>query len=196
MTTEEQQTSESPALETEEQSPKDTTQEDKTEERQEDKQDEKQETKTEGKTFSEDYVSSLRKESAGYRTRAQQAESRVKELEGGQSNELTSAQQENETLKGENQELRGRIRRSAFIEQIGLPSPRLAWASLSDLSIDVEYDDDDRPKNLEKIRTALKKEFPREFGDGSADGASHTTGSDTQVTPGYGRLRAAYNNTT
>jgi len=152
-----------------------------------------QEGQDSGKTFSEDYVKTLRKESAGYRTRAQTAEGRIKELEGNQSEELTTISSERDDLRTENESLKERVRRSNFIETIGLPTPRLAYASLNDLSIEVEYDDDYRPKNLEKVRKALKQEFPREFGDGSADGGASGNGDGGyDGTPGIGRLRHAY----
>lgn len=146
-----------------------------------------------GKVFSEDYVKTLRTESAGYRKRANAAESRVKELESGQSEDLSTAQNERDTLKTQNEQLRERIRRAAFIEEIGLPSARLAYASVADLALEVEYDDDDRPTNLDDVRKALKKEFPQVFGDGSADGGAGSGDvGGYEGAPGVGRLRHAH----
>lgn len=61
-------------------------------------------------------------------------------------------------------------RRNTFIEKVNLPNPRLAYASLAEVGVEVEWDEDDRPTNLPAIRKTLKEEFPREFGTGSADG--------------------------
>jgi vacuolar-type H+-ATPase subunit I/STV1 len=77
-------------------------------------------------------------------------------------------------------ELEGRLKRSAFIEQIGLPSPRLAWASVSDLGLSAEFDEDMRLTNKKQLAKALKDEFPREFGNGSADGGERADASAAQ----------------
>lgn len=67
-------------------------------------------------------------------------------------------------------ELESRARRSTFIESINLADPRLAYASLGEIDVQPEYDESGRITNLEKVRKALKAEFPRQFGNGSADG--------------------------
>ncbi len=68
------------------------------------------------------------------------------------------------------EELQTRLRRATFIETIGLPNPRLAWAALNDLAVKAEFDDDGNLANKRQLVKALKDEFPREFGNGSADG--------------------------
>lgn len=123
-----------------------------------------EQTQGQEQTFGREYVEKLRRENAGYRTK-------LKEIEDAEKTELQRFQEENENLRTENGRLQTSARRSTFIERINLPSPRLAWASLSDLSVDVEWDENGNPKNLADVRKALKAEFPREFGDGSANGS-------------------------
>ena len=113
-----------------------------------------------------------------------------KQFKRGQQSEVEQLQSDLEEAREKIQEFEERdlkrqaaVRRSNFVERIGLPNPRLAYASLAEVGLEVEYDDDDRPTNLKEIRKALKTEFPREFGNGSADGGSREerAGSPTSM---------------
>ena len=115
-------------------------------------------------------VRSLRSRNAKYRKRAQDAEARLKKLEDAGKTQQQKLAEERDTLRADNERLRTRVRRSNFIEQIGVSSPRLAWAALQDLSVDVEWDELDRASNLPELRKALKREFPEDFGDRSVNG--------------------------
>ena len=77
-------------------------------------------------------------------------------------------------------DLETRLRRATFIETIGLPNPRLAWAALNDVSVEVEYAEDGSLTNKRQIVKALKDEFPREFGNGSANGGERAEPSVAQ----------------
>jgi hypothetical protein len=147
----------------------------------------------EPKVYDDAYVSSLRTEAASYRTQRNEARARVQELEAARGTADEQLRTENDTLRTQNETLLGQIRRAAFIEAIKLPSPRLAYASLADAGVEVEWNEDNRPTNLADIRKALKREFPREFGDGSADGGDRTVNANGyQGKPGLDRLRHGY----
>lgn len=113
-----------------------------------------------------------------------------KQFKRGQQSEVEQLQSDLEEAREKIQDFekldlrrQAAVRRSNFIERVGLPNPRLAYASLAEAGLEVEYDDDDRPTNLKEIRKALKTEFPREFGNGSADGGSREerAGSPTSM---------------
>jgi flagellar biosynthesis GTPase FlhF len=145
-------------------------------------------------------LSELRKknrEAKNLRDEKKKLEARLKELEDarlGEDEKKDRRLQELEEVLDEYQKkeeswVRER-RKSRFIEAINLPSPRLAWNSLADLPIEVEWDEGDRPTNLREVRRALKAEFPREFGDGSADGAERAAPVDDPVASFNQMLRA------
>lgn len=123
-------------------------------------------------------IRDLRTESADRRTK-------LKEFEDRDKTEAQKAADERDTLKTENEALRQTARRSAFLESIQLPSPKLAWNSLSDAGVELKYDDQGRPQkqSLEAARKQLKEYDPEVFGvspDGSADGGSRGSGSEPQ----------------
>lgn len=62
--------------------------------------------------------------------------------------------------------------RNAFKEQIGLSNPRLALGAALEAGIEIELDDKGNVQNLNDIRSQLKADNPREFGDGSVDGGA------------------------
>ena len=87
------------------------------------------------------------------------------------------------------------MRRSQFIETIGLPNARAAWGFVLDGTVEVDFDENNRPKNLEAVRKALREEDGSLFGNGSADGGKTTAnGGGYQGAPGRGRLAHAYDN--
>lgn len=145
------------------------------------------------KTYDEDYVKGLRKESASYRTKLSAANKQIETLQQGQEAGMQELSTENATLKEENHKLKGQIRRAAFIESIQLPNPRAAWALAQDIGLEVEWDENHRPQGLDEVRKKLREEDPNLFGEGSADGGSTTQNpNDYQGPPGKGRLRAAH----
>ena len=127
----------------------------------------------EQETFDRQYVEKLRKEAAANRAK-------LKEYEDRDKTEAQKAAEERDTLKTENEKLKTGLRRAAFLESINLPSPRLAWNSLSDAGIELKYDAESRPQkqSLEAARKALREYDPQAFGasQGSADGGSRSTG--------------------
>lgn len=147
---------------------------------------------TEAKTYNEEYVKSLRREAAGYRTRLSAAEKRMQQLEDSQDAEASAVREENDGLKSENEKLKGQIRRAAFIEMIGLKNPRAAWGYVLDGTVEVEYDDNNRPQGIDAIRKKLQEEEPELFGGGSADGGARTQTEGFNGQPGRDRLTYAY----
>lgn len=152
-----------------------------------------EEQETQAKTYDEDYVKGLRKESADYRSKLRTAEKQVKTLQEGQDANVQELSTENTNLKEENDKLKGQIRRAAFIESIQLPNPRAAWALAQDIGLEIEWEDNHRPKGLDEVRKRLREEDPNLFGEGSADGGSTTQNGDGyQGPPGVGRIKHAY----
>lgn len=87
------------------------------------------------------------------------------------------------------------VRRSSFIEQIGLPNPRAAWGYVLDGTVEVEWDDNHKPSNLDAVRKALKTEDAGLFGNGSADGGRRTGSSGApQNIHGADLIKHAYEN--
>jgi hypothetical protein len=149
----------------------------------------------EPRTYDQDYVTNLRNEAAGYRVRAQAAETRVQELEDARGTADEQLRTENEQLRSDNATLLDRVRRSSFIEAVNLPNARVAWGVLEDAGIAVEYDENHRPTNLADVRRSLKREFPHLFGEGSADGGATTRKKDGYAgRPGVDRIAYAYEN--
>lgn len=139
-------------------------------------------------------ITNVRNEAASNRTKLRAAERRVSELESARGSADEELATENSTLKEDNDRLRNRVRRSAFIETIGLPNARAAWGYVLDGTVEVEYDDNDRPQKLDAVRKALREEDASLFGNGSADGGRTTNGSGYSGAPGRDRLAAAYDN--
>ena len=136
--------------------------------------------------WARDEMKSLRKENAN--RRASQ-----KEQQSEEATQLRSVSEERDTLRQENDALKRQVQRSAFIEAIALPNARAAWGYVLDGTVEVEYDENNRPKNLDAIRKALREEDGALFGNGSADGGrTTTTGNGHQGQPGLERLRHAY----
>ena len=127
-------------------------------------------------------VDRLRQENAKYRKR-------IKEIDDANKTETQRITEERDNLRTENEAMRSRLRRSNFIEKVGVSSPRLAWAALQDLSVAVEWDDKDQASNLPEIRKALKREFPEDFGDRSVNGGE--TGQAPADSDMNSRIRAA-----
>lgn len=133
-------------------------------------------------------IKALRKENAKARTeRQKEADAKKTDLQT-KDERIAEVEAENETLTRQ-------VRRSAFIETIALPNPRAAWGYVLDGTVEVEYDEYNRPKNLDAIRKSLKQEDAALFGNGSADGGASSAGNaGYQGAPGYGRLLDAYSN--
>lgn len=91
--------------------------------------------------------------------------------------------------------LQRQVRRSAFIEQIGLPNPRAAWGYILDGTVEIEWDENHKPANLDAVRKALKQEDAALFGNGSADGGARgrVTGAPQNI-HGSDLIRHAYEN--
>lgn len=106
--------------------------------------------------------------------------------------ELQTVSQERDTLKEENEKLTRQVRRSSFIETVSLPNARAAWGYVLDGTVEVEYDENNRPKNLDAVRKALREADSGLFGSGSADGGKTTVTNSFSGKPGKDRLVHAY----
>lgn len=114
---------------------------------------------------------------------------KLREIQDKDKSQSELIAEERDDLKADNERLRTYVRRAHFIEDIGLPRPRLAWAALQDLSIDVEFNEDEKTSNLPEVRKALRREFPEEFGDRSVNGGE--TGQGPVGDDMNSRIRAA-----
>ncbi len=138
--------------------------------------------------WARDEIKGLRKENSSRRT-AQ------KEQQNAEATELQNVSAERDTLKEENEKLTQQVRRSRFIETISLPNARAAWGYVLDGTVEVDFDENNRPKNLDAIRNALREEDGALFGNGSADGgATGKNGSGFSGRPGVDRMAYAYEN--
>lgn len=86
------------------------------------------------------------------------------------------------------------VRRSSFLETVGLPNPRAAWGYVLDGTVEVEWDDNHKPSNLEAVRKALKTEDATLFGNGSADGGRRGTSATVTNLHGSDLIAHAYAN--
>lgn len=134
----------------------------------------------EPETFPRDYVEKLRQEAAGYRTRAQEAEGRVKEFEekGLSEAEKLKKKAEEAEARGETgtKKLRTANLMLALADQ-GLTGGRAKAAAKL---LDVEYDDSDEPKDLKAAIDAAKKTY----GDDVFAAGTRRTSFDGGARPG------------
>jgi seryl-tRNA synthetase len=87
-----------------------------------------------------------------------------------QLSETESLREENEGLKSTNESLTNQVKRYNFERSLNLPDADLAWGMLSDLGLEVEWGDSYQVSNIDEIRKVLKREKPRIWGSGSANG--------------------------
>lgn len=133
-------------------------------------------------------IKALRKENASARTER-------KKLEDAEKSEVERLTQEASERQERIDRLTRRLNRASFIEQWQGPNARAAWALAQDEGLDIEYDEDERVKNLDAVRKELKKIDPQLFGDGTSDGGTRTQGNTGyDGPPGQGRLAHAYSN--
>lgn len=112
-------------------------------------------------------IADLRKESAGYRKKAQDFEDRDK-------SELTKAQEAAQAAQDEAKTVTGRLRmvlaeqavRDAA-ESAGAISARAVFRYVRD---DLDFDDEGNVTNLDAVLKAAKRDEPKLFGKGTADG--------------------------
>lgn len=114
-----------------------------------------------------------------------------KQAEDANKTELQKRDEEISELRTTNEALQRQVRRASFIESIGLPNPRAAWGYVLDGTVEIEWDENNKAKNLEQIRKTLKEEDGALFGNGSADGGTKTVGQVGYQGPG-GPDRIAY----
>ncbi len=112
----------------------------------------------------------LQKLQKGEQSRVEQLEEQIKELT-----------EERDTLSEQISASQAKVRKANFLEAAGIPNPRVAYGLLAsgEAGIEVEWDDQDRPVNIKEIKQKLRKEFPDQFGDGTADGGKRGRESRT-----------------
>lgn len=109
------------------------------------------------------------KENKALRDRLKQLEKVQKEREEKEKSELERLSATAEELQATNSDLQHRLRRFYFNEQINVPNSRWAWAAARDAGIELEFDDEHRPTNLDAVRKELRKADPNLFGTGKSD---------------------------
>jgi hypothetical protein len=110
------------------------------------------------------------KEAENLRRRLRQFEKQEEEKRKAQLSETEALQEENGTLKQQLESLQGQVRRANFERSLNLPDADLAWGMLTDLGLEVQWEDNNNPANIDSIRSALKKKKPRVWGNGTANG--------------------------
>lgn len=146
---------------------------------------------TESKTYDEAYVKQLRDEAAKHRTELRKLQKERKERDDAEKSDLEKTNAELEELRQERETWRRERLAGAFRSQVGLPSPGLALGAARELGLDIELDDAGNVKDLAAIQKRLKTEYPREFGDGSADGAETGTRKGSSPKTMNDMIRAA-----
>lgn len=129
--------------------------------------------------FSREYVESLRRENASYRTRAATAETEVQRFKTAQMTEQERAQEAAKQEKARADRLQSDLQLARLESHVavnatkyGIADPRAVVRLLP--ATEIEFGDDGAPKNLDKVITAMKTEFPILFGQarGSSDGGA------------------------
>lgn len=110
------------------------------------------------------------KEAESLRKRLRTFEKEKEEERKKKLSETESLQEENGTLKEQLESLQKQVRRANFERQLNLPDADLAWGMLQDLGLEVSWSDSNTASNIDEIRKVLKKEKPRIWGSGSANG--------------------------
>jgi Rad3-related DNA helicase len=130
---------------------------------------------TQGDSRASEHAEKLReleKDNKKYRDRIRALENDQKKREDAEKTQAQRLAEERDSYKSRAAFLEDKVKRSNFIEQVGLPNPRAAWAVARDEGLEVEWDDEMRPTNLSKISKELQKIDPALFGSGSADGGA------------------------
>lgn len=115
--------------------------------------------------FPRDYVESLRRESANYREKLREAETRLKAADEAKLTELERAQKEANEAKTLAQAMQAELKQNRVKAELALSASRLRLADpeaafrLLDYEA-VQFDDAGRPVNLETIITEVIKRFP------------------------------------
>lgn len=135
-------------------------------------------------TFDRDYVEKLRREAAGYRTQLKDAQDRLKSFEDADLSERQKLQKQLDDLKKQqeaaNDALRQERARLAIVKAAarhGLP------ASLAERLVDVEYDDEGNPKDVDAAVKKLAAEYPQLVaGSGGGSPTNPASGKKTTLT--------------
>lgn len=110
-------------------------------------------------------------------TRLQQYEERDQTEQQRVQQELANERQQREQLQKEIGTYQKEIRRSKFINQVSSSLPidlaRLAYNAQGDVGVELQWDDGNNPKNLDAYLEAVRKQYPKVMGLGSANGGVH-----------------------
>ena len=106
--------------------------------------------------------------------RAKDLEARLKAIEDKDLPEADRTAKERDALKTDNERLTGELRQERLTNAVIMAASRLGFADPADAVrlVDVEYDDDDRPKDVDAKLAALLKAKPY-----LASAAARTSGS-------------------
>lgn len=110
------------------------------------------------------------KENKKLRDQIKATDREKQQREDAEKTEIERLSTTNEELQSSNSDLQHRLRRFYFNERINVPNSRWAWAAAQDAGIEIEFDDEHNPTNLDEVRKALRKADPNLFGTaGKAD---------------------------
>lgn len=144
-------------------------------------------------TSVEDLPEWAQKEIKALRRENQKTRQKRQEAEDAQKTEQERLSEEVAGLIDTNLGLTRQVRRSNFIEQIGLPNADAAWGYVLDGVAEVEWDEKNGVGNRDDVAKALKNHRPALFGNGSADGGRRggNTGAPQNI-HGSDLIRHAY----
>lgn len=123
---------------------------------------------SESKTFDADYVQKVRSEAASWRTKAQQAQKRLDDMERGQMSELEKLKVDNEAITKE----RDTYREQARAAQVASAAGKAGAIYPDAVARLIPADAEDTEAALKEVR----KQYPAMFRQGSADAGAGTNG--------------------
>lgn len=115
-------------------------------------------------------LSKRNKEAESLRKRLRQFEQAEEKRRKEQLSQTEQLQEENNTLNERVSTLTNQVKRYNFERALNLPDADLAWGMLQDLGLEVDWSDEYKANNIDDIRSVLKREKPRIWGNGSANG--------------------------
>lgn len=109
-------------------------------------------------------------------------ERRIARLENGGNDDLEQVQSENEELKEERDGLRTELQQAKLIAELADPKYELSSPKAAAKVIEVEFDDEGNPEDVEEAVEALLEEIPGMKRGATASGGSAANGSRSKKT--------------
>lgn len=135
-------------------------------------------------TFDRTYVEQLRREAAGYRTQLKEAADKLKAFEDADMSERQKLQKQLDALRKEQESAQAALRQErARLAVVKAAAKYNIPASLAEKLVEVEFDDDGNPKDVEAAVKKLAAEYPQLVqGGGGGSPTNPASGKKTTLT--------------